>query len=82
MVDNTWIFDAFCWAFILLIVWAAICQLKEHNQRISMINRMIDDYDVANLLRLFDKVSRQQHLWALFTFRDPMKLYDERLRKT
>ena len=39
MVDNTLIFDVFCWAFILLIIWAAICQLKEHNQRISIAHQ-------------------------------------------
>ena len=53
--------------------WMLWCNWQTYRQRIWLIEHRGDDYRA--LSREWDAVSYYRHLWQLFTFRDPRRLY-------
>jgi len=58
-------------AFVLGVGWYGVCIERTYRQRCRIIDAMITRDDRDAYLR----VSYSDHLWALFFFRDPRKLY-------
>lgn len=65
-------------------VWDGYCNEKTLNHRIDCLARIcftsIDAESYWRLRALYDKVSYDKHVWALFFFRDPWKLYSQEIQ--
>jgi hypothetical protein len=65
------------YAILLGMAWVVICNCRTLHQRIEILNWVIEDEkrwrerSIEN-----DRVSYGRHLFALVTFRNPMKLYN------
>lgn len=61
---------------LVLSVWFLICNQRTYSQRIKIINWVYDSSgNWQQRSREYNQVSYDQHLWTLFTFRNPQKLY-------
>lgn len=63
-----------------LLAWFDHCNDKTLRQRSSIIKNIPSD-DFFEKMDRFRQVTYNQHLWALFFFRDPYKLYDHSIFK-
>lgn len=58
-------------------IWFTICNNRTAEQREMIINWVYEDIDTWRARsRVYNAVSYDRHLWALFTMHDPMKLYN------
>jgi hypothetical protein len=61
---------------LFLTFWFLMCNHRTYSQRIKIINWVYDGSgNWRQRDREYNRVSYDQHLWALFTFRNPQKLY-------
>lgn len=72
-------FAIFVLAVIFFVggIWLMICNHRTWKQRMQIIDWIFDSS--SNWRRRnaeYDQVSYDQHMWALFTFRNPRKLYN------
>jgi len=58
-----------------IAVWALVCNDKTCDQRMDIFPNVNDDMFWSKV-RIYERVTYDQHFWALLTFRDPMKLYE------
>jgi len=63
-------------ALALAGVWFAICNYRTLKQRLELINWVHEDKNWRERSIENDRVSYGRHLFALVTFRNPMKLYN------
>lgn len=67
--------------FIAALIWYMICNGKTLKQKLALIELSQtafnpDDFsDRFDFLQGLDKVGYNEHLWALFTFKNPHDLY-------
>lgn len=58
-------------------IWLMICNRRTYKQRIEIINWVFDQSgNWREREQEFDRVSYDQHMWALATFRNPETLYN------
>lgn len=69
--------------FFLLIagffacMWFLVCNSRTYKHRMQLIDWIYDGTgNWRKRSACFESVSYDQHLWYIFTFRDPKKLYD------
>lgn len=59
------------------MIWLLICNHRTLKQRLKIIDWVYDGSGAwRERSREYDRVSYDQHLWALATFRNPQKLYN------
>lgn len=63
-------------AVLTLATWALFCNERTLQQRRRIINAVYTTEQIS----LWGCVSYDAHLWSLMTFRDPMRLYDAKVR--
>lgn len=64
------------------LVWAFICNERTYRQRMFMIDmRPSGTPEYWTISRQWWAVSYDRHLWSLFFFKDPLKLYGEETQK-
>lgn len=62
---------------LVLTIWFLICNHRTYTQRIKIIDWVYDNSgNWRQRSAEYNKVDYDQHLWAVFTFRDPKKLYN------
>lgn len=61
---------------LVLSVWFLMCNHRTYSQRIKIIDWVYDGSgNWRQRSQEYNQVSYYQHLWTLFTFRNPQKLY-------
>lgn len=66
-----------CGLGLIGCVWALICNERTYRHRMKLIDWVYAPTDKTWMThkKAFDAVSYDDHLWALFFFRDPKALY-------
>lgn len=73
-MDALFIF-LFGFVFPGLVVWGLICNQRTYRKRMELIDNIytLPEWQVYSVG--FKRISYEQHMWALFFFQDPKKLY-------
>lgn len=69
------IYACFVFALLPALGWFLVCNERTCCQRIRLISRI----NSLDWLSLFDGVGYDEHLFRLFTFRDPWAIYPPEL---
>lgn len=64
----------------LSAIWYLRCYALAAKQLEDMAALIAEQDDFVMLFRLYWKVSYDKHVWALFFFRDPWKLYSKEIQ--
>jgi hypothetical protein len=68
------VFLTWCFIVIVFLTWCFICNCRTFRQRTKLINLWRSDL-FWEYSKEFEKVSYNEHMWYLITFRNPRKLY-------
>ena len=72
-----WIFYVWILTVIAVAAWVLICNIRTYKHRMQIIDWIYSDKTVWQFRSAqYDKVTYDQHLWQLVTFRDHKRLYD------
>lgn len=61
--------------------WAAVCNERTLSQLLHLSRLVFSQADWMALSAKLNAVSYGQHMFALMTFRDPMRLYDKSIQE-
>jgi hypothetical protein len=61
---------------MVFLTWATWCNRKTAKQRKSITNWAFAHRNYKQLVKYYEDVTYEQHLWALIQFQNPYKLYD------
>lgn len=65
-----------CATYFVALLWILVCNNRTYEQRLRLIKwAAAEEYSSWHRLWLYEAVSYDQHLWALFFFRSPWDLY-------
>lgn len=74
------LFFAIVALILLACVWRLVCNEWTYKDRIAMNKILYDQPDWSELSKEWWTVDYQKHVSEYFWFRDPMKLYSQRMR--
>lgn len=80
MDANNMILIAICSLAVICtvgLIWSLVCNNRTCKQRIEIINWVYDGTgNWREREQEFNRVTYDQHMWALITFRNPQNLYN------
>jgi hypothetical protein len=61
-------------------VWGLVCNNRTYDQRVDMVSSIYEQENYKYYEAMYNEVDYEQHMYRLFFFRNPYKLYDSKLQ--